>query len=300
MSEPAVLGIRPWLPWPLSRLAWWTAPVRAERLGAIRIGLAAMLLLDVCLTYLPGLDTFYAIGGLGSPELYAYTSKAPRWHWSILRTIGEQHYFQTNYRDMLWFGIVAWQLALVLLLFGIFTRVAAVAAWALSISFSTLNPDIENAGDQVRGIILFYLMLCPCGAAWSLDSWLRRRKRPDTEPAYVHPWPLRLLFVQMALIYCMNGLYKLKGDDWPAGDSLYYVLADVTLSRWSYAQWPIPYPITRVMTWTVLTWEVSFPLLVAVPWLVYHLTRPFSSRRWVDRRRQRQLKVAGAGFSTAA
>src|SRR5581483_5576329 len=40
MSAPVVAGLRPWYPWPLSRWRWWTEPVPAERLAALRIGLA--------------------------------------------------------------------------------------------------------------------------------------------------------------------------------------------------------------------------------------------------------------------
>ena len=38
MSERTVVGLKPWLPWPLSRSPWWTEPVRAERLAVLRIG----------------------------------------------------------------------------------------------------------------------------------------------------------------------------------------------------------------------------------------------------------------------
>ncbi len=54
-----VVGVVPWLPWPLSAWRWWTEPVRAERLAALRIGLALCLLLDIVLTYLPGVGTFF-------------------------------------------------------------------------------------------------------------------------------------------------------------------------------------------------------------------------------------------------
>ena len=35
------VGVDPWLPWPLSAWRWWTEPVAAERLAALRIGLAS-------------------------------------------------------------------------------------------------------------------------------------------------------------------------------------------------------------------------------------------------------------------
>jgi hypothetical protein len=70
----------------------------------------------------------------------------------------------------------------------------------------------------------------------------------------------------MILIYWCNGLYKATGAEWVEGSSLYYVLGDLTLTRWSYAEFPIPYPLTRLLSWAVLVWEVGFPLWVCLPW----------------------------------
>ncbi|HMF16311.1 MAG TPA: HTTM domain-containing protein, partial [Gemmataceae bacterium] len=119
--------------------------------------------------------------------------------------------------------------------------------------------------DTMRGIILFYLMLCPCGAVWSIDSLLARW-RGRAWPVFVSPWALRLLFVQMTLIYFMNGIYKLAGPEWREGTSLYYVLSDLTLARFSYAQIDLPLWLIKFLSWSVLIWEVAFPLWVALPW----------------------------------
>src|SRR5439155_18173963 len=45
-----------------------------------------------------------------------------------------------------------------------------------------------------------------------------------------------------------------------------HVWCDLTLTRFSYAQLPVPYVLTQLMSWTVLAWELSFPLLVLVKW----------------------------------
>jgi uncharacterized membrane protein YphA (DoxX/SURF4 family) len=259
MSERTVVGLCPWLPWPLCRWPWWTEPVRAERLAALRIGLAAVLLLDLATTYLPHFDLLFGGGSLGSPEVFRSVGTAPSWNWSLLRGVKDHR--------ILWAAAILWTVATALLLVGLWTRLSAVIVWVLSTSFATLNPYIDNAGDQVRGIMLFYLMLCPCGAVWSLDHWRARRRRQPTEIRFVPPWPLRLLFIQMALIYFCNGLYKLVGEEWRSGSSLYYVLGDLTLARWSYAQVRVPYELTRLLTWAVMAWELTFPLLVCLPWL---------------------------------
>src|SRR5262249_37448401 len=111
---------------------------------------------------------------------------------------------------------------------------------------------------------LFYLMLCPCGAAWSVDALWKRR----TGPLYVHPWPICLIFVQMIFMYWINGLYRLFGETWRDGTSLFYVLGDLSLSRFSQLAVPVPlrFVVTQIMPWRGLAWETLFPLLVIFKW----------------------------------
>jgi hypothetical protein len=249
-----IVGLKPWFPWPLSRWEWWTAPVAAERLAALRIGLAFVLLLDVLLTYLPMGSIFFGKDSFGSPAIFRNHFTFPSWEWSLLLNVESPWIIQAS--------LIIWAFTVFLLLIGFWTRLAAIAVWLLSSSFANINGSIDNAGDLVRGIVLFYLMLCPCGAAWSVDAWIKRRKGYLTGQVLVYPWPIRLLFLQMIFIYFMNGIYKASGEAWLRGDSLYYVLCDLTLARWSYAQWPIPPALLRLASWIVMSWEVSFPLLV--------------------------------------
>jgi uncharacterized membrane protein YphA (DoxX/SURF4 family) len=274
MNERMVVGLTPWLPWPLSRWPWWTEPVRAERLAALRIGLALVLLVDVLVQYLPHYADFFGAGSLGSAEVFAGRNTG-HWHWSLLRGI----------EDSRWFVLILliWAAAAVLLLVGWQPRLAALVAWVLSISFLNLNYGLHNSGDRIRSIVLFYLMLTPCGAAWSLHSFLRPKVSgvrsqesavrsqessaltPDScflIPTFISPWSLRLLFVQMALIYLFNGFYKIVGPDWRSGDALHSILGNVQWARWSFAELSAPYPVTKVLTWLVLAWELGFPILV--------------------------------------
>ncbi|MCS6851157.1 MAG: HTTM domain-containing protein [Gemmataceae bacterium] len=290
MSGTRIVGLVPWLPWPLNRSPWWTAPVRAERLAALRIGLAVLFLADVLLYYGPWLPVFYGANSLGDPEVFAWVCRAPRWSWTPLRSVHSLAVIEVAF--------AFWIVTGVGLLLGFWTRCCAAVSWALSVSLSNLNPYVENAGDEVRTIILFYLMLSPCGAVWSLDAGQGRER----EVVLVPPWPLRLLFVQMVLIYFMNGLYKAGGADWQAGDSLYYVLADLTLARWSYAQLPLPVPLTRWLTWLILGWELAFPALMLAPGLAGALTDrlrcPDPWRRGL-RRAATALRTAGLLFGVA-
>jgi hypothetical protein len=412
MNERPVVGLNPWLPWPLRGWTWWTAPVRAERLAALRIGLAVVLLIDILSSYWPHSIHYFASTYFGHEEVLGskgwMASSSQHWtllhgvHWAVesaliailcglatlvifivlvgrltippapedrsgillqwalpvwivtagLALLGIwARAFTIKGTDLNWFGpllfypLLVWLLATVFvllelgirlrgysrpsdagvtwllggawglatgllflglvlmnqaennqelpalvkglatpwndshtflyaamtlwilstlsLLAGCWTRTCAVLTWLLSQSFANLNPNIDNAGDAVRGITLFYLMLSPCGAVWSVDRL--RQRRPG--PVFNYPWPLRLLFIQMVMIYFFNGLYKLLGQDWREGESLYYVLCDLVLSRFSYEQLPLTFFWTKILTWTVLVWELGFPLFVAIPYV---------------------------------
>ncbi len=271
MKTPHVVGTTPWLPWPLSRSPWWTEPVRAERAAALRIGIAALLLIDLFISYLPEAGVFFGQGSLGGIEVFHWAGRVPNWAWSL--------FYGVDAPVVIWAGLILWTLAVASLLVGFWSRLSAVVVWVLAVSFMNINPFILNGGDQMRGIILFYLMLMPCGAAWSVDNWLARRKGepggvsprvPEPEglrlaARHIPAWPLRLLFIQMVIAYFFNGVYKLVGEQWREGSSLYYVLTDLSVARFSYAEWPTPYWFTQLFTWATMFWEIMFPMLVYIP-----------------------------------
>jgi hypothetical protein len=256
MSEPTVIGLKPWLPGPLARWTWWTEPVRAERLAALRIGVALVLLPDVLGTYLPQVHDFFGPGSLGSPEVFAGMA-GPGARWSLLRGVESP--------ELLSAAVVVWAVAAGCLLLGIWPRASAAVAWLLSMSAMGLNRYLCNSGDNVRIIALFYLMLCPCGAAWSVQAWWARRRGTLSDPVYVPAWPVRLLVIQLALIYFVNGVYKFTGAHWRDGDILHDVMANLAWTRFSYAQLPLPEALIPFLTWTTLLWELGFPLLIMMP-----------------------------------
>jgi hypothetical protein len=264
----------------LCRWQWLTAPVRAERLAALRIGIALIMLLDVLTTYLPRSGDYLSRDSLGSRELFAHELNAEN-RWAVLHNRLVDKVDDPGDMRLL---MIVWVASSFLLLIGLFSRTSALTAWAISGSVALFNSSVDNAGDTIRTLALFYLMISPCGGAWAVDAWIRGRYRwsfgdagretvglhrrdvPLRGPFYVYPWPLCLLFVQMMLIYACNGLYKAGGETWHDGTSLHYVLGDLTLARFSYAMVPLPYPLTQWMTWSVLWWEILFAPMMLVPW----------------------------------
>jgi hypothetical protein len=253
-----VIGTRPRLPGPLGLTEWLTTPVRAERLAALRICFAAVLLFDIFVTYLPFLSDYYGPGSLTWPDVFASRFESPYWQWSVLQWLPDTWGPSA--------ALAMWAAAGIALLFGWHAQAAAAVAWALSWSFLNRGYYLHNAGDRMRHMIPLLLMLSPCAAVWSVSA---RRSAPledsgrgVTAAVYVYAWPLRLLFLLMALMYFFNGLYKVVAPGWRDASALHYVLTDVGWSRWPVQLPPATLP---VLAWIVMGWEIGFPLWMLIP-----------------------------------
>jgi hypothetical protein len=251
--QPVVVGIKPWLPPPLSRSEWWTVPVAAERLAAVRIGVGLTLVLDALGTYLPRMADLMGDGSV-TPTT-AFTHPASIAHRLLLLPIGAAVTWQVI--------LLVWAVAGFLIAAGILTRWAAAVAWFLSGSLVAMNPMLHNAGDQVRTILLFLLIVAPSDATWSWAA--RRRRAPLSDPqtkVLIYPWSLRLLYVQMAVIYFMNGFFKVLGEEWRTGDALVVLLGNAGWIRWPFVNINLPTFALRLATWFVIAWELGFPALM--------------------------------------
>ena len=63
----------------------------------------------------------------------------------------------------------------VLLLLGYKTRVVAIASWFLLTSLHTRNPAINNAGDLLLRLVLFWGIFLPWGKRFSLRDAKRKK-----------------------------------------------------------------------------------------------------------------------------
>src|SRR5262249_38531076 len=157
--DGTVVGLKPWLPPPLSRSPWWTEPVRAERLGALRVGVGLTLLLDLLGTYLPRARDFFGPDSLTAPGTFVSDTSPLDWH----RARRDRLSPLERWPVLLW----VWAAAAGMLALGVLPRAAAAVAWFFSVSVTRISPAMHNSGDQVRNILLLYLILTPCGAVWS-------------------------------------------------------------------------------------------------------------------------------------
>ena len=107
-------------------------------------------------------------------------------------------------------------------------------------------------------------MFAPAGAVWSLDS-LRRRGGAVRIP----PWSVRLMQIQLCVMYFFTGVSKLGdgliGNDWITGEAVYWVLNDLSLTRWPYYYLPCRSIVCRFLSWGTLAFELGFAFVMAMP-----------------------------------
>lgn len=131
------------------------------------------------------------------------------------------------------------------------------------------NPAVLYGADSVARIWLFYLLLMPCGRAWSIDA-IRARIRTGgrafrERPASMESWPVRLLQFQVALIYLATGVSKFYGSDYHEGTALWFALANPTFSRFYVIAEPVlssAAPVLAALTMLTLWWELAFAFMM--------------------------------------
>ena len=281
---------------------FWFEPRPMTTLGLVRIAFG-LLMVGWSLSLLPDLLTFFGRDGVRPrPPDVRYT-------WGLL------HVFPSDRAVVVvWVLLAASAVALTL---GWHARLAALLVFVAVLSFQRRDIFIFNSGDVVVRVEALYLALAPTGAALSLD---RRRTAGSFWDAQVRaPWVLRLMQVQLSVIYLSTAHDKLTGVSWNEGSAVSYALRLTDLQAFALPDWLTTNALLmNVATWSTVLLEISLGVLVwhrrLRPWVlgagvVMHLIFLFTlavaffsfamfvlylafvpaetAQRWVDRVRQR-------------
>lgn len=232
------------------------APASAAPLAVLRIGLAAVLLTQAAMVAPALLELYGRSGILQGPLLDALGRPGfVRLGWLIDRLAA----FGVGEVPVIVAVGASYVLALVALLAGWHTRMAAAGAW-FSHLMLMMTADSTNYGvDQFANIFLFYLMWMPAGAALSLDRWLGRAPIGPTSAARL---ALRVVQVHLCVVYLAGGLGKALGEQWWNGDAIWRTLnlpdyRQVDFTWLAYHPW-----IAVGAGWMVLLIEIGYPLLI--------------------------------------
>lgn len=161
----------------------------------------------------------------------------------------------------------------VLFTLGLKTRWATVGLLVMIHAMIYRNPYIVNGEEVVWRMVLLYSLFIDLGATWSLDAWLRSRR--GFEPrSTVFAWPVRMMQINIALIYAISLPYKFAQDPgWVTGDAFHWTVAS---DMWGPSSMPwitlaFGGLLRKLITFGTVLVEGAFPLLV---WFEKY-------RRWV-------------------
>jgi hypothetical protein len=292
---------------------FWFAPQPMATLGLVRIAFSA-LMLGWSFSLLPDLRSFFGPDGVQpTPPGVPFT-------WGLL------HVWQSAAAAYAVWGALV--VAAVALLFGWHSRLAAFVVFVCVLSFERREPFIFNSGDGLVRIEALFLALAPAGAALSLDR--RRTAGSFWDVSVRAPWALRLMQVQLSVIYLATVHDKITGVTWNNGTATSYSLRLHDLINLPLPTWLIMNPLLmNLMTWGTLALELAIGVLVwhrrYRPWvlaggvllhgvilltlmvgfftfaifvLYLSFTTPETAQRWVERLRGVRPSRDGADAGT--
>lgn len=142
---------------------------------------------------------------------------------------------------------------------GFRTRLSGCVLWLVLVSLWNRNPTVMDGDDALLRIMIGYLTLSPCGKVWSIDAGWRQ------SDVVIEIWPLRLIQIQVCVLYFVSGLVKFQSPQWSDGTILQYVLVHPEYSRWKvldFSSEPLAISLMAKLAWGIRWWELLFPLLM--------------------------------------
>jgi hypothetical protein len=204
---------------------------------------------------------------------------------TILRPTGVMKYLPWSFYEQLLTprGMTILKVAMVVSLIagavGFLTPISTRTSFVLVLFYQGLLRSFGhfNHDEMIAVYCLAVLAFTPCGDEFSVDQWLRRRRKD--RPAFAYAYPILLMQLLMAWVYFSSALIKLRVAGWsylsqenlPAL-AIYHSLDNLHDTSFRIAFWlPQIKEYLPVLVGLVLLWELVFPLAVFFPrvrWLV--------------------------------
>jgi hypothetical protein len=189
--------------------------------------------------------------------------------------------------DPAWMRLIHGIILVIMFLFtiGLCTRITSVLTWLAALSYIQRSPITLFGMDTMMNIALFYLMIGPSGAAFSVDRLIARYRQSrrqqsqagnpaaGPEPMVSANFALRLMQVHFCFIYIAAGLTKLMGSSWWSGTALWGTVANYEFTPLRFAfyaeslRWLCQHRLLWELVMTggiiyTLALEIAFPFLV--------------------------------------
>ncbi len=221
--------------------------------GALRVGLAFLFLVNTVVLFLDaemwftqvGLLPYEASRGVVDPDT-----------WSAFGLFENSIVNVRIYLSVL-------MASMFFMLVGLYGRIQAAIIFVLMTSLQHRNVLIVDGEDNLMRLLCFLFIFLPLDNRFSIRSWWRKKRQHAADfPQTFTAWPLRLVQLQMTLLYVSTAWLKLDGEAWLEGSALYYTTRLDDL----FGNFPVPGFVLESMfvlqwsTWLVLAIEVFLPV----------------------------------------
>ena len=229
--------------------AWrmfWFRPTSAYTLGLVRIAFGILIVAWTMSFFVDLPDLFGETGVLPDGPRQPYV-------WSLFQLWSSDRALLIG-----WCALLVSALAMTV---GWHTRIASIVLCIMILSFEHRDPSAFNSGDVVIRIEALFLALAPSGAALSLDQ---RRRTGEFWSAQIRaPWAIRLLQIQLSIVYLASVRWKTAGSTWQDGTAVSYGLRLRDMLIVHVPQGFIDNPLLiNIATWSALAVELSVGVLV--------------------------------------
>ncbi len=189
---------------------------------------------------------------------------------SRFATQGRWRYFDLETTGAVWIALIVLVAAAIAIIVGWRPTEWFILTFLVLVAVQRRNPVILNSGDLVLRNFAVLLAMSPTGAALSVDRWRRYGRATLRTSPMVAPWGLRLLQLQVMVIYFF-AFWSKSGDLWTKGTAVSTVFRIGDLARFDSPEWLVSnVVIIALFTWGALAIELSLSMLLWVKRL-----RPF-------------------------
>lgn len=224
-------------------------PIPATQLAVFRILFGGLLTLNSLLMFRTW-RTFLAPGGIFPPPSNGETSS----RLNLFRWLPDT-------AAVVACVLVLHGLACVALTIGCCTRLSALVAFVTLVSIHHRNPTILHSGDGVLRIMTFLLIFSPSGSTLSVDSII---SSAGEGVPLVSPWSLRLMQIQVAMIYLRSVYWKLRGPLWRNGTATFFATQVESYRRFQLPNFVRKPAMYAIATWMTLIVESALGTLIWV------------------------------------
>lgn len=241
-------------------LSWgyWFGEIDTRWLAIFRILLSLLLLKDA-IYHLFLARRFYSDDGL-VPRWALFDGLVREPRFSLMDAIGEP------WLAFLFFCL--WILVLICLIIGYRSRLMAILNFILILSIHERNGYILTSADTLMRAMSFWMMFAPIAQYYAVDALKKRLATGDENPQTSFALPMRLIQLQLVLVYCSTAFLKFISPIWREGEAMHYVVQIDTFIL-PFGEWMRTWSpeLLKMLSYYSMYAELAIPILLLMPFV---------------------------------